>query len=182
MAVVGVLALVIMAIHANGGLAGNHVVPKSTSAPAYKVQFQKKAQAAVKANEDVTPAPSNPVAVPSACPTTPTIAPGVLSRVGPYPGSDLQTMDSAAFGGVFGVYSYGLWAGALTQSPSQGIIMVALSPTDPCKQPTGGQVKIYNTPTQEGAVTITGVSGENVTFRVASGGSGSFNFVTGAFG
>lgn len=78
-------------------------------------------------------------------------------------------------------YMYIIWAGALASNPQQGIMVVMSTPEDPCKNPTGASYGTYQTPYQKGALTITKINATSVSFSIADGGTGQFNFVTSQF-
>ena len=77
---------------------------------------------------------------------------------------------------------YVLYAGAYRATPQQGLIIVTQLNSDPCASSAPGtQIAYYRTPTQQGAVTLAKIVGDTVTFTTASGGSGTFNFVSGQY-
>ncbi len=77
---------------------------------------------------------------------------------------------------------YVLYAGAYKATPQQGLIIVTQLNSDPCASSAPGfQSAYYRTPTQQGAVTLTKIVGDTVTFTTAGGGSGTFNFVSGQY-
>ncbi len=105
------------------------------------------------------------------------MAPGVLGRVGPWPGLSVGMMNSEAYGGTFAGSAYTIWAGTAA-TVSQGVILVSAIPLDPCADGLGS---VHSYTVASGPVTIAGVSGEKVTFT-GSGGTGTLNFVNGTFG
>lgn len=79
-------------------------------------------------------------------------------------------------------YDYMLYAGSLATNPQQGILIIMRFDKDPCKPGASGTfTKVYDTPYQQGALTLTQVSGDTVTFSTATGGIGHFDYVTGQF-
>lgn len=79
-------------------------------------------------------------------------------------------------------FDYRLYAGSLAANPQQGILIVVRLDQDPCKPGASGTItKTYDTPYQRGALTLTQVSGDTVTFSTATGGDGHFDYVTGQF-
>jgi hypothetical protein len=78
-------------------------------------------------------------------------------------------------------YEYIIYAGALAATPQQGIMVVMRTPEDPCKNPTGASYGLYRTPYQKGPLTITKINATSVSFSIADGGTGQFNFVTNQF-
>ncbi len=77
---------------------------------------------------------------------------------------------------------YLLYAGAYKANPQQGLIIEAQLNSDTCASSAPGfQSAYYRTPTQQGAVTLTKIVGDTVTFTTASGGSGTFDFVSGQY-
>jgi hypothetical protein len=69
----------------------------------------------------------------------------------------------------------------MDQLPSQGVILVSVQPLNPCAQGNFGSAKLYDSTGQQGAITITGISGDSATFTTSSGAQGTFDFVTGTF-
>ena len=78
-------------------------------------------------------------------------------------------------------YVYTIYAGALAAKPQQGIMVVLRRPEDPCKNPGTETLATYKTPYQKGALTITKINVTSVSFSIADGGTGQFNFVTNQF-
>lgn len=83
-------------------------------------------------------------------------------------------------------FSYLIIAGALKSNPQQGVLVVRSEPLDLCAQGPVGQFKIYNSPSQDGALTLTQINGDAVSFSTAAGGAvpngvSQFNFLTGQF-
>lgn len=83
-------------------------------------------------------------------------------------------------------FDYLIIAGALQNNPQQGVLVVIRQPKDPCAQGPQGQTKLYNSPFQQGALTLTQISGDTVSFTTAAsgtaaGGTGQFNYITGQF-
>lgn len=80
-------------------------------------------------------------------------------------------------------YKYMIYAGATWQSPHQGILFVWRSPDDPCAAKYRGTdtMVTYETPYQKGALTITGINNDSVSFSISDGGTGQFNYITDTF-
>lgn len=80
-------------------------------------------------------------------------------------------------------FEYLVFAGAYAANPQQGLLIVARLEADPCatKANVPTQIEYYSTSTQQGAVTLTRIAGDEVTFTTAIGGNGQFNFVSGQF-
>ena len=79
--------------------------------------------------------------------------------------------------------AYGIDAGALENNPRQGILLVERENMDTCANPTGTGTfrRSYETPLQQGAVTLTKIEGNIVVFSIADGDTGRFNVVTEQF-
>ncbi len=79
---------------------------------------------------------------------------------------------------------HSIWVGAPGDHPSQGLIRVLIDSADPCNSRSLGT----NTPTMmtdyfaaRGPLTATRVEGDILSYNIARGGGGRFNFVTGQF-
>lgn len=80
-------------------------------------------------------------------------------------------------------YNIEVYAGALGTNPQQGIVIVLRQPENPCLAKyanTGSQVT-YKTPYQKGALTLTAIQGERVSFNLADGGMGQFDYLTNTY-
>jgi hypothetical protein len=131
----------------------------------------------------------------SSCPSHTLPQPGVAKMA--LPNSDpTYAFENYAIG-VSGGQPYAILAGYVRSKPSQGVILVQPISLDPCKdfvshmqtpastQNSASQASdvrtVSNAPSQDGAITLTGVSGNTVGYTTASGKSGHFDYVTKAF-
>lgn len=115
--------------------------------------------------------------------------PGVIQEG--FPDHDPTYAFQSAAIGVSGGKAYTILAGYVRSKPTQGVISVQPISLDPCKDfvaqmqsPTSQAtiaVPVWNAPSQEGAITLTGVSGDTVSYTTADGTAGHFNYVTKAF-
>jgi hypothetical protein len=78
-------------------------------------------------------------------------------------------------------YNTQVYAGALGTNPQQGIVIVTRQPDDPCAHGFMGTQTTYDTPYQKGALTLTAINGDSVSFSLADGGTGQFNYITNTF-
>lgn len=79
-------------------------------------------------------------------------------------------------------FYYGIYGGARKNNMQQGLIIVMRMDLDPClPSAAGNKVTYYDTPYQDGAVTLTQLQGDTILFTTTDGKSGSLNFVTGTF-
>ncbi len=81
---------------------------------------------------------------------------------------------------------YYIFAGALRSDPQQGVLITMVEDGDPCKvshrqAPSHAGLYTYPSPSRGGALTLTQIVGDTVTFNVADGSHGSFNFVAGQY-
>lgn len=93
----------------------------------------------------------------------------------------VQNTASAYHGSQLSLH-YIIAGGARNANLQQGVIGVERIPTDLCasNHPTGG-LTYYDTPYQDGVVTLTRLQGDVIVFTTANGQTGSFNFVTGQY-
>lgn len=78
-------------------------------------------------------------------------------------------------------FSYLIIAGSLKNNAQQGVLVVISQPQDPCAQGPQGQFHTYDSPFQQGALTLTQINGKVVSFTTAAGGTGQFDYLTGQF-
>lgn len=79
-------------------------------------------------------------------------------------------------------FTYDVYAGSLEANPQQGVIIVVRLDQDPCAASAQGtKINYYDTPHQQGAATLTQLSGVTLAFKTAAGSAGHFNVVTGQF-
>ena len=80
-------------------------------------------------------------------------------------------------------WEYLISAGALAVNTQQGIMVVERTPEDPCAPQNQGKFTLitYKTPYQKGALTLTAINGDSVSFSLANGGTGQFNYLTNTF-
>lgn len=78
---------------------------------------------------------------------------------------------------------YRIWAGALRDDLTQGVLVVLREAIDPCLAALTGvpEMQTYTTPFKAGSVTITAVEGDSVLFTTAEGVPGRFEYETGRF-
>ena len=80
-------------------------------------------------------------------------------------------------------FEYMVYAGALQSNARQGILIVVRFDRDPCQPGAPGtQITTWDTAQQDGALTLTGVSGGDVTFTTQAGTAGTFDVPAGRFG
>jgi len=119
-------------------------------------------------------APTPPASCPRGGSTTPLIvqAPKVEQH------GIVIALTSQAYLSV-GAESYTLSSGSSRDNPQQGVIVVTHFVADPCAHPEQQtETRLYPTPAQHGAVTITAVQGAIVTFSQADGTLGTFEVPT----
>jgi hypothetical protein len=78
--------------------------------------------------------------------------------------------------------AYRIYAGAVDSDAQQGVMIVERS-GDPCASAAGlapAYIRAYLA-ARAGALTITGIAGDTVTFETLSGARGTFNYVTGQY-
>ncbi len=78
-------------------------------------------------------------------------------------------------------FAYLIIAGALKADPQQGVLVVISQPQDPCAQGPQGQFQTYDAPSRQGALTLTQIAGDVVSFTSAAGDMGQFNYISGQF-
>lgn len=136
-------------------------------------------------HKDVTPS-----SYITSCPISHLPQPGVI-RVGISNSDPAYAIRSAAIG-ASGGQPYYIFAGYARSNPTQGVIQVQPIPLDPCKEFVSQQGKpssqasvtmpvVWNVPSQDGAITLTGVSGNAVSYTTAGGKARHFDYVTHVF-
>jgi hypothetical protein len=125
-------------------------------------------------------APKHPATPPASCPVQ-----GVQSNINVdvLPGDPDHITNVATIAPAPGrPFVYQVYAGSAAGNAQQGILIVMRRDMDPCA-PTaqGSTFTRFATPYQRGAVTLTAISGDTVSFTTAAGGSGHFNYITGQF-
>lgn len=125
----------------------------------------------------------------TSCPISLLPQPGVIHEA--IPNYDPTYAFQSAAIGVSGGQPYMIVAGYVRSTPTQGVISVQPISLDPCKdfvshqgQPTtqaGVAIAVWNAPSQDGAITLTGVRGDTVGYTTAGGKPGHFDYVTKAF-
>ncbi len=79
-------------------------------------------------------------------------------------------------------FTYIVYAGSLATNAKQGVIIVMRLDYDPCSPGAQGTIfTYYPTPFQQGAVTLTQLSGVILTFKTATGTSGHFDVSAGQY-
>jgi hypothetical protein len=124
--------------------------------------------------------PKHPATPPASCPVQ-----GVQSNINVdvLPGDPDHITNVATIAPAPGrPFVYQVYAGSAAGNAQQGILIVMRRDMDPCA-PTaqGSTFTRFATPYQRGAVTLTAISGDTVSFTTAAGGSGHFNYITGQF-
>lgn len=121
-------------------------------------------------------------------PTAPASCPGPAPSTMIIPGDNGQFKQQSIVNSVGAVpvenvpYYVLIFSGARGSNPQQGLIIVERLPKDLCAPGfQTNQLLYFDTPYQRGALTITRVSGDIVTFTTAVGPTGTFNFMTGKF-
>jgi hypothetical protein len=92
---------------------------------------------------------------------------------------------------VSGGQPYTILAGYARSNPSQGVILVQPISLDPCKDfvsnlgkplaQASAAMPIWNTPSQDGSIALTEVSGTTVSYTTAGGKTGHLDYVTHVF-
>ncbi len=132
-------------------------------------------------NKHVTPIP-----LITSCPSTSLPQPGVVNIA--VPDTDPAYFFSSSAVGVSDGTAYTILAGYVKATPSQGIIATTPISSDPCKDYVAGLQ--HNNPaaaarsialSPDGDITITGVSGNLISFHTANGTSGHFDFIKQSF-
>ncbi len=121
------------------------------------------------------PVPALPGSCPRGLPSQSSIRPADTAAKVPGVGMALVTQATV----VFQQELYYLSSGADRDQPPQGLIAVYHPVQDACAQrDQRPENAAYPAPGQHGAITLTAVLGETVTFRAADGTTGRFNVVT----
>jgi hypothetical protein len=127
----------------------------------------------------------------SSCPLSHLPQPGV--EQGPLPNfSNSSYSFQSAATGVSGGQPYFILAGYARSNPTQGVISVQPISLDPCKDfvahlgksasQASAAMPVWTAPSQTGgAITLTGVSGNTVSYTTASGKAGHFDYTTKTF-
>jgi hypothetical protein len=119
--------------------------------------------------------------LPESCPGPTPVTGITVFRFGPFPdGRNLVNWATAV--GSTGDY-YNIWAGAPADSPQKGLLRVKVVFSDSCKSLAEVTPNSSNADyiTDKGPLTITKIVGDTVTYDIAGGGTGLFNFVSGEF-
>lgn len=166
-------ATAILAITAFAAAAGN---TPTTSKRAKLQQIAAQATAAAKSPH----APKHPAGPPTSCPM-PLVQSGIT--VGIPAGFPDHIVNVAVVAPQTGrPFEYEVFAGSQLDNPRQGVLIVVRMDRDPCAPGAAGtKFKTYETPSQQGDVTLTQLSGDSVSFTTAAGGSGHFDYITGQF-
>ena len=132
------------------------------------------------AHKQTTPSPYI-----SSCPIAQLPQPGVIQEA--LPNADPTYAFQSAAIGISGGQPYMVEAGYVRSKPTQGVISVQPISLDPCKdfvshlgQPASQASvapPVWTEPLQKGAITLTGVSGNTVSFTTAGGKAGHFDYV-----
>lgn len=135
-------------------------------------------------HKDTTPSPYI-----TSCPISVLPQPGVIKEG--FPNTDPTYAIQSAAIGVSGGQPYTIFAGYVRNKPTQGVIWVQPIPLDPCKEFVSQQGKpasqasvtmpVWNVPSQDGAITLTGVSGNTVSYTTAGGKTGHFDYMVHVF-
>lgn len=141
------------------------------------------AQATAAANSWHAPksGPSTPAATPASCPRTSPATGIYYGDTGDF--HDAITNDAVSAPSANQPYEYIIFAGATSVDPQQGILIVTRLDADPCASGAiGMSINRYDTPSRQGAATLTAIVGDELSFTTAGGGGeGQFNFVSGQF-
>lgn len=122
----------------------------------------------------------NTAPTPSSCPMFQQAHTGIEPWDGMVVSGYITNM-ATIFPGAGGHIEYVVYAGALMSNAQQGVLIVFQQPTDPCAHPEPTSLTYYDTPYQKGALTLTQINATSVSFSIADGGTGQFNFVTNQF-
>jgi hypothetical protein len=129
------------------------------------------------------PAPKHPGSAPRSCPEalpSPTILPSEGDAG--YAKGYAHIQNIAQLTATDG-HGYLVYGGALTSDPSQGIVMVITTISDPCANPhQQSDITTFKTPARSGAVQFTRLQGDLAYFQTSTGTSGDFNVLTHRFG
>jgi hypothetical protein len=131
---------------------------------------------------------TKPTSYITSCPM-PLPKPGVVQEG--FPNSDPTYAFQSAAIGVSGGQAYAILAGYARSNPTQGVISVQSISLDPCKafvsqlgkpaSQASVAIPVWNVPSPEGTITLTGVSGSTVSYITAGGKAGHFDYMTKAF-
>jgi hypothetical protein len=124
----------------------------------------------------------------TSCPQPPP-QPGVVREA--FPDHDPTYAFPSVAIGVSGGQGYYIFAGYVRSKPTQGVISVQPISLDPCKDfvshietpssQASAAIPVWYTPSQDGVITLTAVSGDTVSYTTADGTAGHFDFVTKVF-
>lgn len=174
---VGASALLALTVWAAGA-----ILPRQSAAQKLAKLHQIDAQATADADSWRAPKvkSSAPMTGPASCPRS-SLATGIYyGDTGGF--HDYITDEAVSAPTVGQAFEYVIFAGAYASNPQQGILIVTRLTADPCASKTNTtQITYYSTPAQTGAVTLTQITGDSVTFTTAAGAGGQFNFVSGQF-
>src|SRR5262249_13382437 len=124
------------------------------------------------------------------CPVSHLPQPGVVKEA--FPNSNPGYVFQSAAIGVSGGQPYTILAGYVRSNPAQGVISVQPISLDPCKDfvahlgkpasQANVALPVWTAPSHTaGAITLTGLSGNTVSYTTAGGKAGHFDYVTKAF-
>lgn len=169
--IAGVVALTAVIASASSG-SGNGIAP-------YKQAVLNKVQHDQQAAQSLPHLPKNPTADRPTAP--PTAAPqGIFPyRFGPFP-SGLYNMTNLASIRTTNGTDLLVYAGAMTADTSQGVLIVVGHAGNSVEVPADLQ-KVYASTRRGGALTITALGRDSVTFTYALGGSGAFDLLSRKF-
>lgn len=176
-----IIVVVLMAVHA--AFAQSSTGSSLTTIPnkAQALAARATAQAQFDASSPHAPKPAIPPTMISSCPQTPFV--GIVPAH--MEADDLMHtyhfINAAGLRTSSGMY-YGVVAGSLLNNANQGILLVQQENLDPCMHPVSYTMLPYLTPSQQGTLQLTAISGDTVQFVTSTGVKGSFNVLTGQFG
>lgn len=184
---IGALVVALLAVGAIGAIAYAGGIPGHwTSAAQKQAALAQAATAqahAASGRRNTTKQPNSISTTPSNC-SQPTVASGVSTvAIGGEAFTQMYVSTTAsAYHNNQPSLHYIIAGGTRNTNRQQGVIGVLRVPTDLCSpnQPTGG-LSYYDTPYQDGVVTLTKLQGDVVWYTTSGGRSGSFNFVTGQY-
>ncbi len=125
----------------------------------------------------------------TSCPVSHLPQPGMIKEA--FPNSDPTYAFQSAAIGVSGGQPYTILAGYARSNPTQGVILVQPISLDPCKDfvshlgkssaQANAVMPVWNTPSQDGVITLIGVSGTTISYTTPAGKAGHFDYVTHVF-
>ena len=177
---IGIVATILFAAVAMAAAGSAPTSPASPISPQKQaILRQIAAQATAAANSPH--APKHPQPAPTSCPLLPL-------DVGIHPDFPASFPDKVSTVAVIAPtasqpYEYLVFAGSRLGNSQQGMLIVVRSYQDACAPGAPGDtVTYYNTPYQDGTITLTQISGSTLTFTAATGIVGHFDYLTGTFG